>query len=360
MHESAVSRRHFARLISTAAAAAALPRISAAAPAKEVRLSANENPYGPSPGAVRALREGLPDVFMYPFEAEERLAEAIAHLHGVSTGEVILGNGSSEVLYLAAAAFPRKLVTADPTFESLARHVAAQGGETVKVPLAASYGHDLDRMLAAARDASLVYVCNPNNPTGTITPKAAVRAFLDAVPPSVTVLVDEAYHHYALSGDYESVLPLVASKPNLIVARTFSKVYGMAGLRCGYAVAQKPMIDKLAKHQAYDVMNSLALAAAQASLADADHVALARKRNHDTRAWLTGELRKMNLTHLPSETNFVMIDMRREVRPVIAALRERGVRVGRLFPAMPNHLRVTIGTPEHMRAFVEALRSVGG
>jgi histidinol-phosphate aminotransferase len=358
MHDTTLTRRQLARLLGTATAAAAIPRLAVAAPAKEVRLSANENPYGPSPAAMRALREALPDVFMYPFEAEERLAESIARLHGVSTGEVLLGDGSSDILRLAAAAFPRKVVTADPTFESIARHVAAEGGEVVKVALTGTHAHDLERMLDAARTASLVYVCNPNNPTGTITPRAAVRAFLDAVPPSVAVLVDEAYHHYTASADYESVLPLVASKPNLVVARTFSKIYGMAGLRCGYAIAQPKTIAQLARHQAYDVMNSLALTAAQASLADVEYVSIAKKRNADTRAWLSAELAKMSLTHLPSETNFVMIDMRRDVRPLLAGLRERNVRVGRLFPAMPQHMRVTIGTPEQMRMFVDALRTI--
>ena len=357
MHDT-LSRRHFGRLIGTAAAVAAVPRLATAVPAKEVRLSANENPYGPSPAAMRAIRESLAEVSLYPFDGEERLAAAIARHHGLSTSEVILGNGSSDILHLAAAAFPRKLVTADPTFESIARHVGAIGGEVVKVPLTATHAHDLEKMLDAARGASLVYLCNPNNPTGTITPKAAVRAFLDAVPPSVTVLVDEAYHHYAMSSDYESVAPLVATKPNLVVARTFSKVYGMAGLRCGYGIAQAKTIQQLAKHQAYDVMNNVVLAAAETSLADQEYVALARKRNHDTRAWLTAELRKLGLAHLPSETNFVMIDLRRDVRPVIAALRERNVRVGRLFPAMPKHLRVTIGTPEQTAAFVAGLKGV--
>src|SRR6185436_6310370 len=134
MRETTFSRRDFALLLCTATAAAAVPRIVSAAPAKEVRLSANENPYGPSPAAMRAIRDGLGDVFMYPFDAEERLTEAIAKMHGLATTEVLLGNGSSDILRLAAAAFPKKLVCAEPTFESIARHVTAQGGEVVKVP----------------------------------------------------------------------------------------------------------------------------------------------------------------------------------------------------------------------------------
>ncbi len=360
-HEaSAFSRRHFALLLGAGAAVAAFPAaVARNAPGGPVLLNSNENPYGPSPAAMKAIRDSLGEVFRYPDDAEGALAEAVARHHGLSTSEVLLGNGSSDILRLAAAAFAgpgRKLVTANPTFESLWHHAA--GSEVVKVPLDAAFAHDVPKMLEAARDASLVYVCNPNNPTATITPKAAVRALLDGVPATTMVLVDEAYHHYVANGDYESVAPLVKAKPNLIVARTFSKVYAMAGLRCGYALGQKATLDRLAAHQAYNALNLLALVAAKASLEDAEHVALSRKRNHDVRAWTVGELDKLGYRSLPSEANFFMVEMGREVRAVISAFRERGVRVGRLFPALPQNLRVTIGTVEEMGRFVEAFKSI--
>jgi histidinol-phosphate aminotransferase len=336
-----VSRRHFAQLL------------GAGAPAV---LNSNENPHGPSPAAMKALRDAAPEVFRYPDDAENALAEAIAAHHGLSTGEVLLGNGSSDILRLAAFAFPGKLVTADPTFESLWRHAA--GSEIVKVPLDASFAHDLPKMREAANGAALVYICNPSNPTATITPKGAVRAFLDAVPPSVTVLVDEAYHHYVESPEYESVAPLVKSKPNLVVARTFSKVYAMAGLRLGYAIAQKPLIARLARQQAYNAINLFAAVAGRASLLDTEHVAISRTRNSETRGWVVAELQKAGYRTLPSEANFVMIEMRREVRPVIAAFRERGVYVGRVFPPLPQHLRVTVGTMDEMRKFVAAFAAI--
>jgi histidinol-phosphate aminotransferase len=351
--QQAFSRRHFAQLLGAGAAVAAFPsvlaRSSANAPAL---LNSNENPYGPSPAAIRAIRDSLGNVFRYPDDAEEQLAKAVAKLHGVTTGEVLLGNGSSDILRLAAAAFPGKVVTANPTFEALWSY--SRGSEIVKVSLDANFSHDLEKMLAASRDATLIYICNPNNPTATITPKGALRQFLETV--SVPVLVDEAYFHYVESPDYESVAPLIASKPNLIVARTFSKVYAMAGLRCGYALAQHEMIQKLAAQQAWNAINLFAAVAATASLGDAAHVAASRKHNHDTRAFVLREIERLGYHALPSEANFMMIDMRQDVRPLIAKFREQSVRVGRLFPPMPEHLRVTIGTMDEMRRFVDAFR----
>lgn len=358
MQHEGVSRRHFAQLLGAGAAVAAFP--AAFTRAETIRplaiLNSNENPYGPSPAALRALREASPQVFRYPDEAENAVHEAIAAHHGVSMDEVLLGNGSSDILHIASLAFPGKLVTADPTFEALWRHHA--GHPIVKIPLTPSYAHDLAAMRQAAADAKLIYLCNPNNPTATITPKATVRAFLDAVPASTIVLVDEAYHHYAESADYESVAPLVKSKPNLIVARTFSKIYAMAGLRLGYAVAQKPLIASLRRQQAFNAINLLAAVAGRASLLDTEHVAASRKRNRETRAWLVKELQRLGHHTLPSEANFVMIDMRTEIRPLIQAFRQHDVYVARVFPALPQHLRVTIGTMEEMKQFVSAFRAV--
>ena len=354
MHE--LSRRHFAQLLGTAAALAAVPHDAFARSTDPILLNSNENPYGPSPAAMRAMRDAMTQAFRYPDDAEDALRDAIANLHGLTTAEVLLGNGSSDLLQLAAAAFPGKLVTADPTFESLWVH--ARGSEIVKVPLTSSYAHDLPAMLDAARDATLVYICNPNNPTATITPKESVRTFLNAVPASTVVLVDEAYHHYAESPQYESVAPLVASKPNLIVARTFSKIYAMAGVRCGYALANKELVQRMAQHQPFNAMNLFACVGATASLADTQHALESKKKNRDTRAWLASELRSLGYSTLPSDANFVMIELHRDVKPVIAAFRERGLRVGRLFPALPQNLRVTLGTRAEMERFLGAFREI--
>ncbi|HKO54907.1 MAG TPA: aminotransferase class I/II-fold pyridoxal phosphate-dependent enzyme [Thermoanaerobaculia bacterium] len=360
-----LSRRSFAHLLGAgtvaAAAAPSLSLLAAPAAPSVVRLSANENPYGPSPAALRAASDALRLASRYPDEALDLLQTDVAKLHGLSTDEVVIGCGSSEILKIAALAYvdaKRKLVMADPTFEAVGHYTRPSGAEVVKVPLTAEYAHDLPRMLDAARGAGLVYVCNPNNPTATITPKETVRAFLDALPASTVVLVDEAYHHYAESPKYESVAPLVKSKPNLIVARTFSKVYAMAGLRCGYALAQKPVIDNLFAQMHWDSLNIVVLHAARAALADKQHVIDAKQRNAQAKAWLTRELESMGHHVLPSEANFVMVDTGRDVRPLIASMRERGVHVGRLFPALPQYMRVTVGRPEELRRFAEVFRAV--
>jgi histidinol-phosphate aminotransferase len=296
----------------------------------------------------------------YPDEMERALVETIAKLHSVSAGEVILGDGSSEILKLTAAAFAgptRKVVMADPTFEAIAHYATAAGAEVVKVPLTASYAHDVANM-ASVPQAGVIYVCNPNNPTGSITGKQVVRAFLDAVPADTMVLVDEAYFHYAESADYESVIPLVQVRPNLIVARTFSKIFGMAGVRCGYGIAQRSAIQRMQQQQAWNSMNVIALAGSRASLQDARHVVEGRRRNSDTKREVVSTLNRLGYEVVASETNFIMIDLKRNVRPVITAMRERNVHVGRLFPAMPQYLRVTIGRPEEMQRFMSAFRAV--
>ena len=368
--ETSLTRRGFTRLLGLGAASSALrlplealPLAAAAAQAPAiaagpVRLSSNENPYGPSPAAFAAMRKAFDLAWRYPDEAADDLAGDLAKLHGVPADHILLGDGSTEILKLCADAFTgpgRTVVTADPTFEAVARYAKMGGAEAVKVPLTAEHRHDLGRMLPAG--AGLVYVCNPNNPTASLTPAADLRAFLDRVPAGTVVLVDEAYAHYAESADWESVLPRVADHPGLIVARTFSKIYGMAGLRCGYAVARPETLQRLRDHQAWDTLNVMALAAARASLADRGHVEKSRRLNREARAFTRSGLEAMGYRPIPSETNFLMVDLRRDVGPVIEALKQRGVEPGRRFAAMPTHLRVTIGTRPQMEAFLAALRT---
>jgi histidinol-phosphate aminotransferase len=357
----------FGRIVGTGVAAAALPRlfvprlVAAPAPASGmVRLSSNENPFGPAQSAITAMHDAMRLAWRYPDEAADGLVDTIAKQNGVSAEQVLIGDGSGEILKVAADAFTGptgKMVIADPTFEAIGSHARVAGADVVKVPLDAAYAHDLPKM-AAVPSAGLIYVCNPNNPTASITPKAAVRAFLESLPTDTMVLVDEAYFHYAESPDYESVIPLVAARPNLIVARTFSKIYGMAGVRCGYGIAQRSVIDRLRQHQSWDSVNVFALAGASASLRDAQHVIDGRRRNSETRRQVVASLNKLGYNVVPSQANFIMVEVKRNVKPVIAAMRDRGVHVGRLFPAMPEHLRVTIGTPEQMERFVDAFRAV--
>jgi histidinol-phosphate aminotransferase len=379
MNTISISRRDFARLLGVSAAAAMVkPTLSfgeestpaASSPASGVvRLSSNENPYGPSPKALQAMTDAFGLSCRYPDEHAEKLVEALAKLNGVDRDQILLGDGSGEILKLSAVAFTGpmtngkngsgrgKCVVADPTFEAILVHAKTGGADVVKIPLNSAFGHDLPKMLAAAKEG-LIYICNPNNPTASITPRNDLRDFISKAPKGTMILVDEAYHHYADSPDYESVIPLVKDHPNLIVARTFSKIYGMAGLRCGYCVAQRPTIEKMKRHQSWDTVNIMALAAAMASLDDPDQVENGRRMNSEARSFVINELYSMDYKGIPSQANFIMFDVKRPVVPLIQALKQRNVQVGRLFPALPNHMRLTIGKKEEMEAFLTNFREV--
>src|SRR5438309_4887821 len=283
MNSMSISRRKFTQLLGVGAAAAVVrPAFSfATEPVSKsmvqgvVRLSANENPYGPSPKALKAMNDAFNLSCRYPDEHNDLLIDALAKLNGVNRDQIALGDGSSEILKLCAETFtgPTRgnLVAADPTFEALLNYASGGGAEVVKVPLTSSFSHDLPKMGAAAKNG-LVYVCNPNNPTASITPKSELRDFIAKTPGQTTILVDEAYFHYADGPDYESVIPLVKDHPNLVVARTFSKIYGMAGLRCGYCVAQPETIKRMHPFQMCDSVNSMAFVAATGSLDDVGQV----------------------------------------------------------------------------------------
>jgi len=396
-----LSRRKFAQLLGAGATyavaqrgvswgaplrAADTPRHFTFTPAGVVRLSANENPYGPSPMALKAMTDAFSISCRYPDEHADVLIAALAKLNGVDRNQILLGNGSGEILKLCAAAFtgsleagnnrpvellPRsrggalpsfipgrgKLIVADPTFEAILNHARVNRAEVLKVPLTGSFSHDLPKMLAGANQG-LIYVCNPNNPTASITPQKEMREFLDKVPRDTMVLVDEAYHHYAESPDYESVIPLVKNHPNLIVARTFSKIYGMAGLRCGYCVAQPEAMQRLRPHQVWDSVNIMAITAAIASLEDPDQVTNGQRLNRETKKFVTEGLSALGYASIPSQANFIMVNVKREARPIIGALAQRGVQIGRPFPALPNHLRVTIGKRPEMETFLAAFGQV--
>ncbi|HJX98221.1 MAG TPA: aminotransferase class I/II-fold pyridoxal phosphate-dependent enzyme [Chthoniobacterales bacterium] len=371
MKTHSISRRHFAQLLGVGAAAAIIrPRITVAkqtatvpAPTKAgmVRLSANENPYGPSAHAHEAMKSAHPHCNRYPDEANDVLIDKIAKINNCAREQIVLGDGSSEILKICAETFTGptqgKLIAADPTFESILEYSKANGAEVVKVPLTSSHAHDLEKMTAAAQKG-LIYICNPNNPTASITPKNDLRDFITKTPPETMILVDEAYFHYADSPDYESVIPLVKDHPNLLVARTFSKIYGMAGLRCGYCVAQPETIKRMHGFQMFDSVNVMALAAASASLDDVDQVTNGRKMNAAARSYTLGELDGMGYKSIPSQANFIMFDCKKPVVPLIQAMKDKNVAVGRLFPAYPNHMRLTIGKQSEMEAFVSAFKQI--
>jgi histidinol-phosphate aminotransferase len=337
-------------------------RLFPGVPTDAIQLNANESPYGPSAAAREAMTRAQEIAGRYPGNLEEELAVTLASLHGVTPEQVVLGCGSGEILRMAAAAFlgpGRTLVAAEPTFEAVLRYAGVTAAAPIAVPLDAAFRHDLSRM-AAACDArtGLVYVCNPNNPTGTIVTGEALSAFLGRVPPTATVLLDEAYFHFVDHPAYRSGFELLGRFPNLVVVRTFSKIYGLAGMRLGYAVGAPDRIAALDRHRLINNANAAVLTAALATIGETEHVARLKRRMNDTRRSLVEALERDGRRVIPSEANFVMFETGRDVTPLIAALRERKILVGRRFPSMPTWLRVSVGTPEEIAAFLAALRKI--
>jgi histidinol-phosphate aminotransferase len=369
---NSLSRRSLAKLLGAAAGAsflrAELPGSAAfAAPSTSpaggpIRLNANENPDGPCAASLAALAGCAGVASRYPFAEQEMAQAAIAKHHGVGPEQVVLGCGSSDVLRMADSAFlgpGKNVVAAEPTFEAVLLYARVTRAEPVKVAQTSDFRHDLPAMAAACNASTgLVYVCNPNNPTGTIVGSSELEAFLAKVPPSTVVLVDEAYHHFVESPSYTSAIELARRHDNVVVARTFSKIYGMAGMRLGYAVGSAANIAAMERCASWDNTSQAALAMGLACLADAEVVPTERKRLNGTRRWLCAELARDGRRYIPSEANFVMIDVGGDVVPIGEAFRERGILVGRKFPSMPNWLRVSIGTPAQTEAFVVALRAV--
>ena len=369
------SRRDFSRAVAQSVALAfAAPRLRGAravnlvartptpAASQKILLNFNENPYGPTPKALEALATCGRVAARYPDAAHKRVQEVLAQMHGVKRENVVLGCGSTEILRAADTAFlapGQSIVVAETTFEAVLKYARATRATPVLVPMTPDHRHDLVKMAAACTSKTgLVYVCNPNNPTGTIVTRDELADFIQRVPPTTLILVDEAYFHFAENPQYASVIDWIGKYPNIVVARTFSKIYGMAGMRLGYAVGSKENVAAMEEQIMRDSGNAAVLSAALASLADQDHVASCRARMNATRQWLVEQLTKDGRTFVPSEANFMMIDMGTDVAPIIERFESRNILVGRRFPSMSNYLRITIGTQPEMEAFVTALREI--
>jgi histidinol-phosphate aminotransferase len=367
------SRREFSRILgqSLAAAIAAptlpnLNRLDAqqtnAMPLGPVRLNFNENPYGPSPQARAALADCGSISNRYPDAAYRLLMNMLAQKYNLKPENIILGCGSTEILRAADDAFldpTRNVVAAAATFEAVLDYARVLHSNAVLVPLTSDHRHDLRKMAAACTSKTgVAYVCNPNNPTGTIVTRDEFAAFLQAVPTTTLIVVDEAYYDFADDPRYASALEFIPAHPNVIVARTFSKIYGMAGMRLGYAIGAPEPISRLAQQLLQDNGNAAVLQAALASLADNDHLATCRAQLNGTRDWLCAELTKDSRPFIRSQANFVMLDLGADVRPIIEEFRARNILVGRSFTALPNFLRVTIGTQPETEAFLAALREI--
>jgi histidinol-phosphate aminotransferase len=327
-----------------------------------IRLSSNENSAGPGAKVLASIQESFGAANRYAFRLPSDLTEAVAASLGVQRSQVTLGCGSSEILDSAAAAFlgpGRALVTAMPTFELLSGRAQMWGADVIDVPVDAELRLDLDQMAQRARGAGLIFVCNPNNPTGTVHGAADIEAFVTAAlktEPKATILIDEAYHEYVEHADYKSSIALALSNPRVVVSRTFSKVYGMAGLRVGYAVGQPDTLRAMNRFLDDGRLSCLSARAALAALADPARVVEMRTQNHAARAMTAQALRDMGYRVTDSEANFVMADVRRDIRIFQRACRNRGVEIARPFPPLLTWARITIGTMAEMQQAVEAFR----
>jgi histidinol-phosphate aminotransferase len=330
-------------------------------PDTAIRLSSNENPLGPSEAARAVMSASYDEACRYPYRAYPDLINAIAEREGVSPDHVIIGAGSTEVLCMAGAAYGLdggEVVAADPSYKGLTRYAETMGSYVHRVPLDDTMAHDLDRMDRRTTGAvKLVFVCNPNNPTGTIVPADRLRSFCEAVSRRAVVFVDEAYYELMDDAHRTSMVDLVRDGHNIIVARTFSKIYGMAGLRVGYGMARPDIVERLRPYS-MGSPNVLGLRAAVASLGDDAFRTMSRQKMAEARTFTYDLLDDLGLDYAPSQASFVFFHTGRPIDAVRAAMAERGVLVGRPFPPFTDWCRVSMSTMDDMQAFATALRDV--
>jgi histidinol-phosphate aminotransferase len=329
------------------------------------KLANNENPYGPSDVVLEAMTKAFKYANRYGYPDGNVLA-AIARHHGVSTGEVMISAGSGEILDVCCTALlqgDKKIVGCDPSYEILYQNARNLKADTIRIPLLADFRQDIPAMIRATRknhrQVGFVYLCNPNNPTGRIVTKAEVKELLDGIPEDVPVLIDEAYHHFVEDPACETSLKYVKEGRPVIVARTFSKIAGLAGMRLGYAVATR---DQLAVLRPYSTgsVNACVRWGAAAALADKANEDKVRRVTLELRKQAIADLKALGYESIPSETNFFMVHLKRPIVPVIEEFRKKGVLVGRPFPPLNESLRVSIGTPDEMSRFMVAFRSILG
>jgi len=364
---SLFSRRSFLQASTAASAALALrivtePMLAYAQrpniPPGAVRINANENPLGPSGAAREAVEAIIPEGGRYRFDLAEELVKLYSSQIGVPEDHVRIFPGSTEPLHYTVMVFtsPKaSYVAADTTFESGEHAAKNAGARVVNVPLTKTYAHDVRAMLAAAPDAGVFYICTPNNPTGTLTSLSDIEYLVENKPKSSIVLVDEAYIHFSHA---PSAIDLVKAGKDVIVLRTFSKIYGMAGLRCGFAIARPDLVQKLQNYGGGNPMPVTAVAAASASLKQANLVAERKRINTEVRAATFEWLDRNGYSYIPSVSNCFMLDTGRPTKEVIAAMAQQKVIIGRAWPSMPTYTRITIGTREEMEKFQVAFQNV--
>ncbi len=370
MPSSVLSRRSFLRAAAAASAVAAMPALTEPqlahaqrrmvarhVPPGAVRIDANENPLGPCSGACASISSLIPEGGRYDMDLTEKLVATFATLEGLKPEYVMPYAGSSEPLHYSVLAFTspeRSYVTADPGYEAGMHAASLRGAAIHKVPLTATHAHDVRAMIAADPQAGVLYICNPNNPSGTITSHEEIQYALANKPKGSLLLIDEAYIHFS---DATPSLDLVKADGDVIVLRTFSKLYGMAGVRCGFAIGRPDLLEKIS----YFGMNALpimAVAAATASLQDPGILPARKKINADIRNETFDWLAANHYPFIPSQSNCFMLDTGRPGKQVLTAMAAEGVYVGRVWPIMPTYVRVTVGTRGEMQRFQTAYKQV--
>jgi histidinol-phosphate aminotransferase len=327
-------------------------------PPDAVVIDANENPLGPCSSAREAIAAITPQGGRYLDGLTDDLANQIAQMEGVKTDSIAVQAGSTELLHHTVCAFTspqRSYVTADPGFEAGMFAAKAMGARVVQVPLTKSYAHDVKAMLAAGTDAGLFYVCVPNNPTGTLTSHSDIEYLVDNKPKGSIVLVDEAYIHFS---DATSVVDLVKAGKDLILLRTFSKLYGMAGLRCGFALGRPDLLEKMYAYGGGNFMPITAMVAASASLKHDGLVPERKKVNADIREEVFQWLDRNGYSYVRSQSNCFMLDTKRPAKEAINAMAVQKVFIGRVWPAWPTYSRITVGTRPEMEQFQAAFKKL--
>jgi histidinol-phosphate aminotransferase len=365
-----LTRRDFARLAALLAAGATLPfyneftlaqdiKAIARIPPDAVKLNANENPLGPCPEAVEAIGNVACHTGRYLFHETFAFVETLAASVGLPASYVLPSAGSSDPLHRAVLAFTspsRPLVTAEPGYEAPEGAARFNKSKVIKVPLLKDYSHDVRAMATAHPDAGLIFVCNPNNPTGTVTRREDIEALVANKPKGCVVLIDEAYIHFSDSAS--PCTDLVAAGKDVIVLRTFSKLYGMAGLRAGAALGRPDLLDKVRALAGLNFLPATAMVAATASLKNKALVGQRRQGLADVRKDLFAWLDRKGYSYIPSEANMVLIDSKRPGRETAKSMLEHKVAIGRSWAAFPTHVRVTIGTAAEMEKFKAAFEQV--
>src|SRR5580693_3560615 len=362
------SRRTFLQLSAAVSAAAAFnvvtePMLAAAArhapfSAEGVMIDSNENPLGPSQPARDAISAIIPLGGRCLVNLTDELIHTFAQQEGLNPDFIRVFPGSTPPLRFTVVAFTspqRSYVGADPGYEAGPFAAEATGARVVKVPLTKAYAHDVKAMIAAAPDAGLFYICNPNNPTGTLTPHSDLEYLVENKPKGSIVMVDEAYIHLC---DAPSTLDFVKAGKDVVVLRTFSKAYGMAGLRCGFAVARPDLLEKIMDRSGWNFMPVTALVAASASLKDPGLVPERKRINASVRQKTFQWLDRNGYSYIPSVSNCFLLDTKRPAKEVIDAMAQQNVFIGRIWPIMPTCTRITVGTHEEMEKFQAALHKV--